>query len=475
MAKNTPLFLLFLALYSAVLVAEPIATESTRRFNEPVFGGELVVDEYGRGNASKMLLVHGLGDIAASDWEKVASRLSSQYHLIIPDLPGFGRSSKGNKHYSIEAYAELLHWLIRQYGKEPIVLVGHSLGGAIAIQLAAEQPNAVQQLIVIDAAGILHRSLITRHAARVSDKGIFRKLAKPAIKGFNAITRGVINALELEETPEELQRILHKPDLRQQYLNGEPGRIAGVSLVTADFSQVLPKVRAPSLIIWGSDDPVAPLRTAKMLAGNLPQAQLVVLPYAGHGPINTQPRKTASAILDYLQQPRPIQRGAIDNSSSRRTGECIGNSGTTFKGHYDTISIRGCKKIVIENATVQSIAIRSSNVTIRNSIIAGADTAIKIVGGNLFIENSNISGINTGLYAWSANVTISGAQLQSNIALHNKRSRLDLAGVSLTGKEAALKNIHGRATVMFSASRAHSNNGQHYLHGITKIHRKQPL
>jgi hypothetical protein len=272
-----------------------------------------------------------------------------------------------------------------------------------------------------------------------------------------------------------LQRILHKKELRQQYLNGEPGRIAGVSLVTADFSQVLPKVKAPSLIIWGSDDPVAPLRTAKMLTHNLPQAQLFTLPYAGHGPINTQPRKTAQAILDYLQQPVPIQRGAVANSNSQRTGECIGNSDITFKGHFDTISLRGCKKIVIENATVQSINIRSSNVTIRNSIIAGGDTGIKIVGGNLFIENCDISGINTGLYAWSANVTISGAQLQSNIALHNKRSRLDLAGVSLAGEEAALKNIHGRAAVMFSASRARSNNGQHYLHGITKIHRKQPL
>lgn len=475
MTKNTLIFLLFLSVYSAVLAVEPVATESTRRFNEPVFGGELIVDEYGRGNKSKMLLVHGLGDVAGNDWKSVVPRLSEKYHLIIPDLPGFGRSGKGNKHYSIEAYADLLHWLIQQYGNKPVILVGHSMGGAIAIQLAATQPSAIRQLIVIDAAGILHRNLITRHATRVSDKGIFRKLARPAIKGFNAITRGVINALELEETPEELQRILHDKELRQQYLNGEPGRIAGVSVVTADFSQVLPKVRAPSLIIWGSDDPVAPLRTAKMLTHNLPQAQLVVLPYAGHGPINTQPRKTARAILDYLQQPKPIQRGANTKSNSQRTGECTGNSGITFKGHYDTITLVGCKKVVIENATVRHINIRNSIVTIRNSIITGSNTGIKIVGGHLFIENSDISGSDTGLYAWSANVTISGAHLQSDIALLNKRSRLDLAGVSLAGNEAALKNTHGRASVLFSASRTRSNNGQHYLHGITKIHRNQPL
>jgi len=368
-----------------------------------------------------------------------------------------------------------LNWLIRQYGNKPVILVGHSMGGTIAIQLAAVQPNAVQQLIVIDAAGILHRSLITRHATRVSDKGILRKLAKPAIKGFNAITRGVINALELEETPEELQRILHKKELRQQYLNGEPGRIAGVSLVTADFSQVLPKVQAASLIIWGSDDPVAPLRTAKMLARNLPQAQLVVLPYAGHVPINTEPRKTARAMLDYLQQPKPIQRGASNHNNQQRTAECISNTDITYKGHYDTIYIDSCKKVVIEDATIRFINIRNSHVIVRNSIIAGAETGLKIVGGHLIVENSDISGSDTGLYAWSANVTISGAQLKSNIALHNKRSRLDLAGVSLVGNEAALKNIHGRATVLFSASRTRSNNGQHFLHGITKIHRKQPL
>lgn len=474
MLKQLAVLLIFLP---GILNAEPMATESTRRFDDPVFGGHLYVDEFGRFNRQKILLIHGVGDIAGRDWKNLAPFLSEKYHLIIPDLPGFGRSDKGNKQYSVQNYAELLQWLIRQYGKEPVTVIGHSMGGTIAIELAAEYPSLLDQLVIIDAAGILHRTLVTKHATRVGDEGLLRKLIKPAITGFNAITRGLINAVEMEQTPEELQRILHKKELRQQYLNGEPSKIASVSVVITDFSRSLPKVKAPSLVIWGSDDPVSPLRTAYLLTRNLPRARLEIIPYAGHGPINSQSRKTARAILAYLQNPAPTTRGTphADTSSGNRDGKCKSNSGMKFSGHYNHISVQGCKKVLIENASIKSLDIRNSRVTIRNSIIGGNDTGIVLFNSHLHMDNSDVSGTETGINTKGAHLTVNGAKISGGIAILAQRSRMDLAGVFLDGNKAALQNLRGRAVIMFSASRSSSENGNHYLHGYHKVYRDEPL
>lgn len=470
---------LCLLLAASASFAEPVATESTRRFADPVFDGHLYVDEYGRFNSRKMLLIHGIGDIAANDWKKLAPLLSDQYHLIVPDLPGFGRSSKGNKLYSLENYAEVLAWLIKQYGADRITVVGHSMGGAIALHLAANHPQLLDKLIIIDAAGILHRTLVTEHVTRISDEGLLRKIFKPAIKGFNAITRGVLAALEMEETPEELQRILNKPDLRQQYLDGEPSRIAGVSMVAADFSRVLPAIKTPGLVIWGSDDPVSPVRTAYMLTRNLPHARLEIIPFADHGPINTQPKKTAKAILGYLQTPASTRRGALPSTTANDTSpadrNCKSSRGVSYRGYYNNIKIRSCKKVLIENATIQSLKITGGQVTIRNSIITGGRIGIDLKNSHLHIENSDITGLDTGIVTVGSYLTVSGAVIKGDIAILNRKSRLDLAGVSLQGTRSALENKRGHANVMFSASRSKSGNGLHFLHGHRKVFRQQPL
>jgi len=454
------------------------SADRVRQMTEPVFGSKIFVDEYGIDNKNVAILVHGLGDAGAADWAKLAPRLARRFHLVVPDLPGFGRSEKGNKQYSPDYYSQMLDWLIREYSPDqPVTLIGHSMGGAISVLHAGKYPEQVEKLVVIDAAGILHRTLITKYMTKVDSDGFLRGLIKPAIRGVNAVTGKLIGAVETRKTPEELQRILARPDLRQKYLDGDPGRISAVALITTDFSEALEQVRAPSLVIWGRDDKVAPLRTGYTLANNLPQSRFRIIDYAGHAPINTKPQDVARLILDYLDDSQGDSHGADANAVSHSSpARCTKESNVRYTGNFRHMIIRGCKQVTIENATVESIEIRNSHVTIRNSIISGSDIGINMINGHLYIENSNIAASDIGLKTWSANVTVSGARIEAATAVYSLGSNLDLAGANLLGTREALKIVRHRVDdVLFSASRTRSPNGKHYLHGIHKIRRNAPL
>ena len=132
--------------------------------NEPIFKGKALIYENGNKKNKSVVLVHGLGTLGAQDWSKLIPELAKKYHVISFDLPGFGRSSTGNHNYSPENYANFVHWVVNQYVEGDYILMGHSMGGAIALYFAAYYPRQLEQLILVDAAGILHRVSFTKYA-----------------------------------------------------------------------------------------------------------------------------------------------------------------------------------------------------------------------------------------------------------------------------------------------------------------------
>ena len=130
------------------------------RINEPIFDGVVHVIETGQKHKKTIILVHGLGYSGLRDWLDVIGQLESDYHIIALDLPGFGESDPTSLQLAPQRYAQLLKWLIPQFSSQKVTVIGHSMGGAISLRFASEFPAMVDLLIMVDTAGVLHRSAL---------------------------------------------------------------------------------------------------------------------------------------------------------------------------------------------------------------------------------------------------------------------------------------------------------------------------
>jgi pimeloyl-ACP methyl ester carboxylesterase len=131
-------------------------------FNEPVFLSKLVYKELGTQHANKLILVHGLGELAMQDWDSVYSDLALQYHVVALDLPGFGLSAKPYGRYSPSNYARVINALAYHLGFEQFTLIGHSMGGAVSLKYAELYPERLNKLVLVSAAGILDKTAFVK-------------------------------------------------------------------------------------------------------------------------------------------------------------------------------------------------------------------------------------------------------------------------------------------------------------------------
>ena len=444
-----------------------------QRIEEPVFRGKTSIYEAGRKHPVTVVLVHGMGDHGVTDWQTVMDELKAQYHVLAFDLPGFNSADKGNYLYSMDKYAAVLDYVITRHAHEKVILMGHSMGGAIALRYTRQHARRIQQLVLVDVAGVLHRVLIQRHAMAVRPDWPWNKVLAPFVKAANAVTRGIMRALEFDGTPAEIQRILQSPELRMRYLDGDPVRIAATSLVTTDFSDTLRHHPwPPTLIIWGDKDPVAPLRTAYVLHHLVSGSQLQIIPFAGHVPMTERSSDFMALLRRFLTQAAPA---LPDRAVTGRIGRCNGQRGTEFSGHYTRIELRSCKNVMLNNVDAGEVSAMGSVLTIRNSRIGdGRGTALLLKSSRAALENVTINGRDVGLRIIAGHTTISGATLSGKTAVYNHGGHLDFAGVNLTGKEKALDS-RNKTVVLFSVSRVRSPQTRQDFHGEIRVDRNNPL
>ncbi|MFH7319079.1 alpha/beta fold hydrolase [Desulfurivibrio sp. D14AmB] len=407
--------------------------------DEPIFGGQAFLLEAGRGNSPTLLLVHGLGDQASSTWAGLIEELAVDYHVLAVDLPGFGRSDKLNRLYSPKEYAAYLRWLVDRFSTEPVVLVGHSLGGGVALRFAADYPRQVQRLVLIDVAGILHRKIITRDMLDPNLRGRLPQLPTRPLERIDEWVGNLITSLP--QLPMDVEQILASETLRARVLAGDPGRIAGLALVQEDFSRTLRTVQAPTFIIWGGEDQVTPLRTGLLLEVLLPQASLLVIPGAGHVPMVQQPKLFRAALNKALVESPPPRVPPLEPTG--RIGICQNEQGLTFSGRYDRLEIVDCSEIRLVDLHANGVTIRGSRVTIEQGVIRGEGTVLRIV---------------------DSVVVASGLRVEGDTALAVTASRLDLAGVELIGRETAVQ-ADETSSLLFSVSQLTSSRGRKLIHG----------
>ncbi len=415
---------------------------------EPVFKDQAFIYEVGRNHKKSVVLVHGLGDGAARDWEQLIPLLARQYHVVTFDLPGFGRSAKGNNLYSPATYTEFLHFIGHKYIDGPFMLVGHSMGGAIAARYASTYPDDVSRLVLVDAAGILHKVAFEKYVA-ASAVG---QRAPEVYDALSADVRAIINffvdAAEYIDLGPQL--LLNAPPLRRTILGGNPTKIAALSLVLEDFSTLVPRIRQPTLLLWGEKDPVAPVRTGRVLEEVLPAATLQLFPGVGHAPMREAAEQFNKAVADFLAaKPQDITRREEKPRPAPKEGPltCNEQSDLVVDGSFTVIEINGCKNVTLRNVFADKVIIRNSVVDMENVVIAGSDQGITAVNADVKMTNGSIS---------------------ANIAIVADESRFDIAGTRIKADNLLAKG-NLPSNFVFSLVLAETPGQKRYLHDFVQI------
>jgi pimeloyl-ACP methyl ester carboxylesterase len=422
-----------------------------RRIDEPVFGGQMVVYEAGRGNARGILLVHGIGEEAARDFRDHIAWLQKSFHVVAVDLPGFGQSDKANLLYSPGNYARVLRVVAGRFLHGPFVLVGHSMGALVGLRYAAAYPEDVLRLVVVDAPGVLHQYSVTSQF--LAHLGM--EFVPPAADPTDWLTHLARKLLApLQRLHLDPQVILSSPQLRQSVLGADPAKIAGLAVVSEDLRRELPKVRADTLIIWGAQDRLAPLRTGRVLALKLQRARLAVIERAGHELMLEAPERFRAVLEPFLERGLPPAPANLAAPWVKHgDGSCQRVRNQVFEGEYDSLTLDGCQQVQIRNARVRELRVLDSTVT---------------------IDDSRIGGGETGLLARNSTIVMTGGRVEGNVAITASASRFDLAAVEVEGREAAV-TAPLRSYVVFSLCRVRSPRTRGEVHEFYAVTAKNPL
>lgn len=266
--------------------------------SQVVTAGELDFAYYDGGPklGETIVMVHGFG-ADKDNWLRMARHFSDRYHVVVPDLPGFGESSRPAGSYDVGTQAERLADFIQALGVGKVHLVGNSMGGHIVALYAARYPDRVRSLALFDNAGVTapHKSelfdlleqgrpnpLVVNRVSdydRLMDFVFVDPPVLPAPLKRYLADRAIANQVHYEAVFQQLV---------QRYIPLEPE---------------LPKIQAPTLLLWGDQDRVLDVSSLDVMKPLIPHASTVVMKGCGHAPMIERPAETArhyQAFLDDL-------------------------------------------------------------------------------------------------------------------------------------------------------------------------------
>jgi pimeloyl-ACP methyl ester carboxylesterase len=256
------------------------------------------------GDRRPVVLVHGLGG-QWQNWLENIPRLAQDRRVIAMDLPGFGLTPEpeDDEGISISRYGRWVNELCDRLGLDEIDLVGNSMGGYIAAEVAIQFPERVSRLVLVSAAGI--SSAETLQAPILTFGRVATALASNAAARYRQlaarpITRHVSLALVARHP-----RLL-KADLAYEGFfkgAGKPGFDDALrASLDYDFRDRLDDVRVPTLIVWGERDSIIPIRDADEYERLIDDSRKVVMEDCGHIPMAERPQAFNDVLVDFLDE-----------------------------------------------------------------------------------------------------------------------------------------------------------------------------
>ena len=266
------------------------------------------------GSGPAVLLIHGVGDNSTA-WQPVHARLAKRFTVIAPDLLGHGQSDKPRADYSVAAYANGMRDLLSVLGIDKVTVVGHSLGGGVAMQFAYQFPHLVDRLVLVSAGGVTRDVNIALRAASLPIGGealaVLRlPLVLPTLQtlgrmlgtviGSSGIGRDIPNALRiLAELPEPTASAAFTRTLRAVV------DWRGQVVTMLDRCYLTESI--PVQLVWGDKDAMIPVSHAHMAHAAMPGSRLEVFAGSGHFPYHDDPQRFVELIEDFIDSTAPAQ------------------------------------------------------------------------------------------------------------------------------------------------------------------------
>lgn len=245
----------------------------------PIRYEEVVAESEAIAAGESLVLIHGLAE-SSRVWYRNAATLAERYHVYLVDLPGFGTMHHLRRHFNLPDCATWLDGWMQAAGLSSAHLVGHSMGGYVAMALAALRPEKIQRLVLVDSIGAPFES------------GSDLKVAQ--YRALKAIGR---------TTP------VFWPYIAYDYVRSGPAMVLKVAqqILALDAAEVMTAVRAPTLLVWGAEDDLIPIAMGRSLHERLAGSRLLILPRANHFCMFEQPRAFNDALLRFLQDDKRLE------------------------------------------------------------------------------------------------------------------------------------------------------------------------
>ncbi|OOK82603.1 dienelactone hydrolase family protein [Mycobacterium kansasii] len=279
------------------------------------------------GSGPAILLVHGIGDNSTT-WTGIHAKLAQRFTVIAPDLLGHGKSDKPRADYSVAAYANGMRDLLSVLDIERVTVIGHSLGGGVAMQFAYQFPQLVDRLILVGAGGVTKDvNVVFRLASLPMGAEALALLRLPMVRptvqvvgralglaiGSTALGRDLPNVLRiLDDLPEPTASSAFTRTLRA--VVDWRGQIVTM-LDRCYLTQAI-----PVQIIWGSRDVVVPVRHARLAHAAMPGSHLEIFEGSGHFPFHDDPARFIDTVQRFIDSTEPAEYDQAALRALLRTG-----------------------------------------------------------------------------------------------------------------------------------------------------------
>jgi len=280
--------------------------------------GELRVHQVHGGRGTPVLFIHGLGSSGYMEWRFNLEGTAVDHRVFAPDLPGYGRTEKPRVRYTIGYFARFIEEYMDGRGLRDAAIVGASLGGRIALELALERPRLVRRLVLVNALGLgrpqpkmaqMAYGLVTvphvGEAVMRFTRGALRWAPRRTIRRVAGRFAGSSSDLEtlMDDTYlDDLREMYETPDFHNAYLSTVRSLIHPRALLGGqhDVSRRLSELKMPVQLIWGADDPLFPMSHATRAHGLIHDCRLAVIEGAGHTPQAERPEEFNRVLHAFL-------------------------------------------------------------------------------------------------------------------------------------------------------------------------------
>ncbi len=262
------------------------------------------------GSGPAVVLIHGMLN-SSSHWQEVARHLTPHYTVVAPDLIGHGDSAAPRGDYSLGAHAASIRDLLAAIGLERATIVGHSLGGGVAMQFFYQFPQRVERLALVSSGGLGREvSPMLRTAALPGTSALLALTIQPRVlsairgAGTRLRDRGIQSGTYLQAVARALRPLENAP-AREAFLQTLRSVIdvRGQRVSATDRLYLLEQV--PTLIVWGERDNTIPIAHGRDAHRAMPGSRLRTLPTAAHFPNLEDPDGLARELLEFMADTEP--------------------------------------------------------------------------------------------------------------------------------------------------------------------------